>query len=418
MDRIVTRAALALALIGGIGAGAAGPARAQEAGAGLTWRTRLVDAAHAGDWEQVVEAWDALREAAPEAASERLQMHAAEACYRLGRLERCDELLGGLLEQRADHIEALFLRARLRAEQGDLAMAKTLLIASARAGQQVMRDLAAPAHRALFEALERDPAFVLDVMRAATEHEATFGAALRDPFRAPDQAPAPYVDPDERGRLGRELARRLEGLQAEVQRLAETRDVPALLTALDELTRLLDELEALGLADLQPEVRRFRAFLDGSSELAVSLRLQVAIHEGNAHLRAMANHLAAGDLEAVLARHERVRALVSWLEREGHDAYRRTAEQLTARATPLAERARLLQRIESLVLEVSGIVVAPDGELSRAIVNDEVVEVGAREVYDPTGTPIPGLEVARITPSVVVFRYQGVEFVRSLRRAE
>lgn len=417
MNRIATRAALALG-IGWIGGAWAGVAQAQEASAGLIWRTRLVDAAQAEDWEQVVEAWDALREAAPEATSERLRLHAAEACYHLGRLTRCDDLLGQLLEQRADHIAALFLRARLRAQQGDLATAKTLLIASARAGQQVMRDLGAPAHRALFEALERDPAFVLDVMRAATEHEATFGAALRDPFRAPEHAPAPYVDVDERRRLGRELARRLEGLQAEVQRLAEARDVPALLSALDELTRLLDELEALGLADLQPEVRRFRGFLDGSSELAVSLRLQVAIHEGNAHLRAMASHLAAGDLEAVLSRHERVRALVSWLEREGREPYRRTAEQLTARATPLAERARLLQRIAALTLEVSGVVVTADGEPSRAIVNDEVVEVGARAVYDPTGAPIPGLEVARITPSVVVFRYRGVEFVRSLRRAD
>ena len=131
-----------------------------------------------------------------------------------------------------------------------------------------------------------------------------------------------------------------------------------------------------------------------------------------AHRRA----LRGGEFAQVAAEHARLTALANQLRERELPAFVAAAEALLTRAAPLAEEARIQARLAALELEVTGVVVPGDGQAPRAIVNGAIVEAGSRYVLDPQGAVIPGLEVVRIAPATVVFRLDGVEVVRPLRR--
>ncbi len=401
----------------GVAVCAAAPVAAQEAG--LTARTRLVDAVRIEQWEEALSAFEVLRREAPGAIDERLRLLAARACFQTDRLEACDALLGELLEGRGDHVEALFLRAQVRARQGDPGGARTLLLAGARAGQLVLRDMAAPRHRALFASLAEDSNFMLELMRASSHHQVSARTDLRDPFAVPDAAPPPRIEPDEGLAVGRALARRIEELLEQVARVAAGRDMEALLPAFTELRGLVEELDVLGIAELRRQVDRFRDRLRDHEDVYRSLRLQAAVLEGNQHLRAMAGDLRDARFDAVEERFAQLASLCQGMRAEGHPMFDRNGEQLFLRGKALAERARLLARIDALPLRVTGVVVPGAAAGARAIVNDRIVAPGSREVLDPdTGAALAGLEVLRVARSAVTFRYQGQEFVRPLLQRE
>ena len=371
--------------------------------------TRLFEAARAERWRDVVRAFGDLERAG--VATPKHRLLAARAWHRLGQRGPCGDLVDQLLEGRPDHVEALALRALLRAEVGDLEGARGPLLAAARAGRLVLRELQGQPTSPLAPLLG-DPEFVLDLMRAASG--ADLDPDLRDPFALAPQ-PLPQEPDGAEGVVARRVAE-VDAALEEVRRRQEEGDLAGALAALSRARARLDALAALDperarerLATAQQRSAHLRPLLLG-------LELQRALDQGNALLRSMERSLAEGMWAAVSADHQRLSEVAAALSGRGLPGFEVAGAALAARGERLADQARRLARLEQLDLSVSGIVVPGPGQPARAIVNGAAVEV-AGPVLDAAGEPIPGLRVARISPSVVVFDLDGVEVVRSLAPA-
>ncbi|MCO5170706.1 MAG: hypothetical protein M9894_30620 [Planctomycetes bacterium] len=379
----------------------------------LVLRTRLEEAARARAWDDVVTSFQQLRAQGLVRAEPRLLVRYAEAQLARGDAAAAEAALLEVLGRRPDHVAALPLLARLRAREGRAAQAADLLLAAARAGRLVLRDLAAEPDASPLRPLLRRPDFVLGVLTAARGEELTAGVA-HDPFQPPlaarddDERPAP----DEAGPDLAALRAELDALFARLLERARSDDLPAverLLVDLDELLRRLAPSIA------EEELRAAQARLGEAGEVLAAARLRVLLRQGNAHLRAARGAVDDGRWADALAEVDRLEAVARRLDEvERHDA-RHAARELVQRARALADRARTGQAIAALRLEVTGIVLPPPGAPRTAIVNDRVHAEGDRVADPRTGEPLDDLVVVAVSRSAVRFSYRGVEFVRPLR---
>ncbi len=419
MRRVVSLVALSVASVL-----VASPARASSGGAEqveLVLRTRLEDAARQGRWADVVAAFMDLRRQGLGAGDLRLLVRYAEAQVALNDPAAAEVALSEVLALRPDHVIALPLLARLRAERGDARRAADLLVLAARAGRLVLRDLAAEPQGSALRRLLSDSTFVLRVMTAAQGDEVAVGSA-HDPFVSAliaGDAPPPVahgeaVGPEDAALV--ELRSRLEALFEQVLAGARARDLPAVERAFAELRATLSGLELrLGVDTALEELERARARFTDLEELFAGLRLEVRLHEGNGLLRQARTAADAGDWDAALAVVERLDEVCRRL-RDGGDAREaRLADAFARRAADLADRARTARAIAALRLEVTGIVLPPPGEPRRAIVNDRIHGEGEPVVDPVSGEPVDDLWVVAIGQSVVRFRYRHTEFARSLQ---
>lgn len=370
--------------------------------------TRLVEGAQRGRWEQVVTAYGQLVDA--DAVTPYHRLLAARALHALGRAQACDALVGELLAARPDHLEALALRAQLRAEQGDLDAARPLLLAAARAGRLVLRDLTHTPEAPLAKLLD-DPTFVLELMRAVSAVDLEV-ADLRDPFALP-VASEPPREPTVDASGVEALVARVDQALAEVVARLDAADPQGALAALQAARPDLDALQRLAPERARQRLAAAERQAEQLAPLLLSLELQRGLEDGRRLLTEMRDLVLAGRYADVAATHRRLTARVEELRRRSLPAFAAAALALESRGARLADEARLLARLDALTLTVTGIVVAED-QPARAIVNGAVVEVGSRDVLDPSGQVIPGLEVVRIAPSTVVFRLEGVQVVRPL----
>lgn len=386
------------------------PALDQE----LVLRTRLEDAARASRWADVTAAFQELRRRGLGGKDLRLLVRYAQAQAALGDETAAETALDEVLHARPDHVVALPLLARLRGRRGDLAQAADLLVLAARAGRPVLADLARePAEGGVLRPLLDDSGFVLRIMTASRGEELLTGNS-RDPFASPDlddhgpvTPPPPAEDPQETA-----LRRELEALFERVLERASAHDVPGVTLAFGELRALLARTGTRLAAE---ELEALRARFADAQELFDSLRLQVLLAEGNAHLRAARAAVDASRWDEALEGTARVDAVVARLRETDVSSFARTADALARRAREVATRAQTARTIAGLRLEVTGIVLPPPGEPRRAIVNDRVHDEGDAVIDPRTGQPIEDLFLVEVKTSVVRFRYRDTEFARPLK---
>lgn len=380
----------------------------------LVLRTRLEEAARVQRWDDVVATFQQLRAQGLAANEPRLLVRYAEAQAARGDAAAAEAALLEVLGRRPDHVGALPLLARLRARAGQTAQASDLLLAAARAGRLVLRDLTAEPEASPLRLLLRRPDFVLGALRAARGEELT-ATAPHDPFVSAlvrDEEPtAAEAEKDDRLDLAA-LRADLDALFARLLERARADDLPAVERLMGELDALLRRLAP---AVAEEELRAAQARLGEAAEVLAAARLRVLVRQGNAGLRAARAALDDGRWADALAEVEALEALARRLEGVDRADARRAAGQVVERARAIGERARTGQTIAALRLVVTGIVLPPPGEPRKAIVNDRVHAEGERIVDPRTGEAHEDLVVVAVTRSAVRFSYRGVEFVRPLQ---
>ncbi|MBX3467460.1 MAG: hypothetical protein KF878_11265 [Planctomycetes bacterium] len=250
----------------------------------LVLRTRLEEAARVQRWDDVVATFQQLRAQGLAANEPRLLVRYAEAQAARGDAAAAEAALLEVLGRRPDHVEALPLLARLRARAGQTAQASDLLLAAARAGRLVLRDLAAEPEASPLRLLLRRPDFVLGALRAARGEELT-ATAPHDPFVSAlvrdEDATAGEEKRDDRLDLAA-LRADLDALFARLLERARADDLPAVERLMGELDALLRRLAP---AVAEEELRAAQARLGEAAEVLAAARLRVLVRQGNADLR-------------------------------------------------------------------------------------------------------------------------------------
>jgi hypothetical protein len=407
--------------------------RAEGESSELVLKTQFLEAHKAKKWDVAVETFQKLRTNFAPAVSKdkRLLYLYAEAQYNHNDLGPAATTLEGLLELQDNHVRALFLLAKIKAQSKekdaqaqDHERAKDLLIQAARAGLYVLRDISSADGKKVFGFLLNDPQFILRVMNAANEYQIHSPSEIHNPFASPlikaknEDQQGDIVQtgpvPDQRQA---ELEGRIEDLFKEIVKLAEDRQVEELITKVTELRQIMNEFGAAGTAEVKKKLEKWNQRLSDLGEIVLSIRLQVYISEGNQHLRAMADAIRTDQYDQAIDHFNQIEALCEQMKAEDRDVFHRNAEALYLRGKALADRARRLKKISEFKLVVTGVVVAPpDGkEPDRAIINDHIYTEGDQVIDPATDEEIQGLRVVEIIRSTVRFRYEDTEFVRELK---
>ncbi len=391
----------------------------------FTLKTQFIEATKSSKWREAVETFVRLRTAHPGVlADKRLRYLHAKALYEAKEVATSATELEALLEMQDNHIEALYLLARIRAESKDAAdkeKSRDLLITSARAGQFVLRDISA---EKAFDFLLKDPGFILRVMGASNEYTVQ-QSGQHNFFISPlipkvegetgdDPAVTAPTGAEERMKL---LEERIDSLFKEIVKLAEERQVEELIVKFTELRQVMNEFGSSGTVEVRKKLEKWNQRLSELGEVQLSIKLQVYISEGNQHLRAMADAIRDDQYDAALDRFNQINDLCEQMRAEEREVFHRNAEALFLRGKALADRARRLKRISEFQLDVTGIVVAPPGgqEPDSAIINDRIYREGDPVVDKTTDEEIEGLRIVEVVRSTVRFRYEDTEFVRELR---
>lgn len=407
-----------------------GPREADANSSEYVLKTQFVEAVKAKKWKDAVETFGKLREKHPTVLTDkRLQFMHAQSLYESKELDPerkgATTALEGILEQQDNHIEALYLLAKIRAASnaaGDKDKAKDHLIASARAGQFVLRDISADK---AFEFLLKEPGFILRVLNASNEYQVAPGGQHNffvSPLIPKDDDPnavtgpiVPGVTPDDQKM--KDLEERIEGLFREIKKLSEERQVEELITKFTELRAVMNEYGSSGTTEVRKKLDKWNQQMSEHGEVVLSIKLQVYITEGNQHLKAMADAIRDDQFDVALDRFNQINDLCETMRGEEREVFKRNAEALFLRGKALADRARRLKRISEFTLKIEGVIVAPpDGkETDSAIINDRIYKEGDT-IYDKDSEDeIPGLKVVEIVRSTVRFRYEDTEFVRELQ---
>lgn len=276
-----------------------------------------------------------------------------EVLVRLGKRDAARSETEEVLGREPRNVIALALLARLRVGESS-EVVKGLLLDAAREGYPVLRELRGSKE---LQFLHDDPSFVLAAMRAASQFDALHERG-RNPFASPRFS---VVEPK------------------------------------------------------PPEPRFVKSVAKEPRK-----RLADYINQGNAFLRTMAQDLREEKLAEVSLLLVDVKGLCDEMRRETEVDFTRNADELWLRATRLEAEAKKLQRVKELGVVVTGVVVSPRVP-SRAIValgkeGGRIYEVGD-ELRDASGQRVRGLKVSRIVEGSVGFSYDGIDFVRELRRS-
>lgn len=404
---------LALALLAPQPARAEQPAaRPQPTSEELVLRTRLHDASRSGRWREVVESFVALRGRGL-GDEPGLLLRFAEAQAALNETAAATTAAEAVLARSSDDVRGLLLLGRLRQQSGRTDEARELFVRAARAGGNVLRELAPAAVAELLRDSGAQGNFVLRVMTASQGAEVS--RPSRDPFAAPPLDDDVFTGGDEpqppsAARLA--LEREVDALLERIARLAERGDdVAGFGAALKELQALLTRWEGLGADVARDRLEACRARFESLRDVHDGLRLQVALHEANGLLRHMNRLLAEDAPDDALLVHRQVVEVATRLQGDSLPQVVRVGEALRLRAEPLLRKARALSRIARLNLEVTGVVLPPPGDgPSTAIVDDQIRKEGERIELD--GVEVTVVSIRR---SAVRFALDEFEFVRPLR---
>ena len=354
---------------------------------------RFVEARTTGEWARALAAYDELVERWPARAKDtRLTLDRATVLRKAGRRADAVAQLEGILEAEPENIVAIFQLAVMDLEPGDAPTAakrreeaKELLLLAARNGLPVLRELQRE-KGAGFEAVLKDPRFILAALRASGEFDAGQALArggnerVRDPFTLPA------------------VGFLRDQLRPEKEEDGEQKRINAGLRA------------AAGARDLQRE------------EDLRAEQLRNFVSRGNAFL---VNMVAANREEhwaETLSQFERLTALADDMKHVDREEFQRSAAAFLIRGRTLRDEAAKRKKIAELDLVVTGIVVdgRPEGRSKSVIVFDDpdkrgrIYEAGD-EIRDRLDRRIGGLKVVEIRDGSVRFKYDETEFVKELK---
>lgn len=388
-------------------------AQAETEGEEVVLRTQALEARRTGEWKRALRACGDLAVRRPLDAD--MLVVAAEAHVALGEDVRAAERLDAILATHEHHVVALWMRAQILARQGQKDLARDHLIQAAQAGRQVLRDLSTPEGQKDLGWVLREPPTILRIMQA---HGVEARNASRSPFKSPlrrigpGDPPPPPPPSEEVLRLEKEIEALLADLDG--QMATPSPDVERLSADLDRLLELLDRHARLPRADvaaMRRRIDRWGARHGSMSDLRRRVWVRLLGRDANRALREMTAAFEEEDWEAVARHMTTVDGLAGRLRTGGPEG-ERLAEALLIRAGALADEARIRERIARLPLEVTGIVIAPPGEPSSAIVADRPVTAGEELHLDAEGVAVA---IVAIGPAGVRFRWGGVEFSRPLK---
>ena len=390
--------------------------------------TQFLEAFEGEKYEDAIKRYKELTNDFPQLARDgRLQYLYAEANFETGDFKTAKDQLEGLLQTEQNHIEGLFLLAKVKIKmaKGDnekvlRTQAKQHLIQSARFGQFVLRDINSKAGAKLFEFLQTDPKFILDVMNASNEFQIP-SSRLHNPFRSPlilategIEEPTEQDGPRDRDT---ELERRIEELFRQIVQLAQERQHDELVKKFTELRQIMTEYGEDGTEEVRRKLEKWNQRLAELGEVRLSIKLQIYINEGNRFLRNMQDAIRDEQFDVALENFARIEAVVEDMRNEEREVFHQNADALHLRGQSLADSARRLKQISEFVLDVTGIVVVPPDSDDRdsAIINDRIYREGDTLVDEKTDEEIEGLSIEQIEPQTVKFSFEDTPFIRELR---
>jgi len=244
----------------------------------------------------------------------------------------------------------------------------------------------------------RDPAWLTEALARLRR---TTGVASTD-------AAEPTPDPAA-------LAEPLDELLRDAQWLARAGRYQELIAIFARLRAWTSERGLAGARALHEAVDRWEDRLADLAEVALSLRLQAYLAEGNHHLRALALAVREERFAAAVEPWDAIQEVVARMRARERDVFHRNADALELRGAALHERAARLALLEALPLGVTAIAVAgTEGAPDRALVGGRVAREGD-PVTGPGGAPLePTVRVVRVGPSTVTFRSGVVDLVRAV----
>ena len=282
----------------------------------------------------------------------------------------------------------------------------------------------------VYSAYDREVEALLAVLRAAAAEanekllaetaerlrRAVRGEAARraTPPKKPAVAEQPPATPEQLAML----EGRVERVFEEITRLAEEREVEALIAQFTELRQLMAEYGERGAEVAKEMLAKWNERLEAFGEVQLSVKLQIYINRGNGHLRALAEAIRDDDDATFAARHAQIKQLAAEMQAEEREVFHRNADALLTRVTALAERAASAAavRLVSGFLSVTAIIVAPPGaDLGDAAIINGRIHVEGDAVLNAKGEKIPDLRVVDIVRSTVRFALGASEFTRELR---
>lgn len=390
--------------------------------------TQFLEAMEGKKYEEAIKRYKELCNDFPQMGRDsKLQYLYAEANFNTGDLKTAKDTLEGLLQAEQNHIEGLFLLAKVKIKmaKGDnekllRTQAKQHLIESARFGQFVLRDINSKSGQKLFAFLQTDPKFILDVMNASNEFQVS-SSRLHNPFRSPlilatdGETPTPSETGPSTGNS--ELERRIEELFRQIVQLAQERQHDELVKKFTELRQIMTEYGEDGTEEVRRKLEKWNQRLAELGEVRLSIKLQIYINEGNRFLRNMQDAIREEQFDVALENFARIEAVVEDMRNEEREVFHQNADALQLRGQSLADQARRLKKISEFVLDVTGIVVVPPDSDDRdsAIINDRIYREGDTLVDEKTDEEIEGLSIEQIEPQTVKFSFEDTPFIRELR---
>jgi tetratricopeptide (TPR) repeat protein len=390
--------------------------------------TQFLEAIEASKWDEAIKRYKELINDFPQMGRDsRLQYLFAQSNFSTDDFKTAKETLEGLLQSEQNHIEALFLLAKVKIklakgedEQVMKTQAKQHLIQSARFGQFVLRDINSKSGQKFFGFLQTDPKFILDVMNASNEFQIP-SSRLHNPFKSPLilateglESPTEEVGPGPEDTV---LERRIEELFRQIVQLAQERQHDELVKKFTELRQIMTEYGEAGTEEVRRKLEKWNVRLAELGEVRLSIKLQIYINEGNRHLRGMQDAIREEQFDAALEHFARIEAVVEDMRNEEREVFHRNADALHLRGQSLADQARRLKKISEFVLDVTGIVVVPpdSDDKDSAIINDRIYREGDTLVDEKTDEEIDGLQIVQIEPQTVKFKFEETPFIRELR---
>lgn len=390
--------------------------------------TQFLEAMESEKFDEAIKRYKELANDFPQLGRDsRLQYLYAEANYSTNDFKTAKDTLEGLLQTEQNHIEGLFLLAKVKIKmaKGDTekmlrTQAKQHLIQSARFGQFVLRDINSKAGQKLFGFLQTDPKFILDVMNASNEFQVS-SSRLHNPFRSPlilaTEGETPTETPTGPASGNTELERRIEELFRQIVQLAQERQHDELVKKFTELRQIMTEYGEDGTEEVRRKLEKWNQRLSELGEVRLSIKLQIYINEGNRFLRNMQDAIREEQFDVALENFARIEAVVEDMRNEEREVFHQNADALQLRGQSLADQARRLKKISEFVLDVTGIVVVPPDSDDRdsAIINDRIYREGDTLVDEKTDEEIEGLSIEQIEPQTVKFSFEDTPFIRELR---
>jgi hypothetical protein len=392
--------------------------------------TRFVEAFTTGDYEKADKAFKDLTESWPVYRKDPVFVYKyAYSLYKENtapKRQEAAEQLQGLLEQDPDHILAMYLLAEIKAgqkeKQNSKEDAKELLLNAARNGFFTLREIRA-SKVPEFQALQKDPKFILRAMNASREFNAINIKNGRNPFSLPRIRPdrvevGPGISPKELANL----EGKIDALFQQIESLIKDKEIDKLAPLFIELNAIMTDYKKIGLEKVQLKLKQWEKKLDEWKEVRLAIQLQIYINEGNDYLRAMVKAKQVEKFEDIFENFAQIKGLVEKMRHEEREEFHRNADAILARGKLLNDEAVKLKKIKEFNLVVTGIVVdpRPESKNKAIIVFDDPDKRGRiyeenEDLRDKDDKKVPGLRIVKIQEGSIQFKYEDTPFIRELK---